>query len=386
MFGPDNDIRVRRRCRETSYLCNRPAVVVRKIIHIDMDAFYASIEQRDFPELRGRPVAVGHEGERGVVAAASYEARQYGVRSAMPLVRARRLCPGLVFVPARFDVYREASAAIMDVFFEYTDLVEPLSLDEAFLDVTANHFNNPSATLIAREIKQKIRERTRLTASAGVSVNKFLAKIASDYRKPDGLFVVEPSEVGEFVEGLPVEKFYGVGRVTAEKMHRMGIRTGRDLKQFSEAQLARVFGKAGHAYYRYSRGEDDRPVNPERIRKSLGAENTFDRDTGSAGDIRAELDLLGRKVWRRKTEQDFVGRTVTLKLKFADFRIITRSRTLAHPVESMEEMMAIAYDLLAQVPLEGEKIRLAGVTISNNDLTELEQAVQLRFNFPGESN
>lgn len=355
---------------------------VRKIIHIDMDAFYASIEQRDDPALRGRPVAVGHAGERGVVAAASYEARRYGVRSAMPSLRAARLCPALVFVPARFDVYRDVSATVMDVFFEYTDLVEPLSLDEAFLDVTHNHFDNPSATLIAREIKQKIFERTRLTASAGVSVNKFLAKIASDYRKPDGLFVIKPSQTEKFVEGLPVEKFYGVGKVTAEKMRRMGIRTGYDLKQFTKEQLVRVFGKAGHAYYHYSRGVDDRPVNPDRIRKSLGAENTFERDTFDPADIRSELAAMGDKVWSRASAKDFQGRTVTLKLKFSDFRIITRSKTLLTPVTGKSQMLDIAYSLLDQVPLDEKPVRLAGITISNNDLTELAEAVQLKFNFP----
>ncbi|MCD8071756.1 MAG: DNA polymerase IV [Alistipes sp.] len=348
-----------------------------------MDAFYASIEQRDNPALRGLPVAVGHEGERGVVAAASYEARRYGVRSAMPSVRAARLCPGLIFVPARFDVYHEVSSAIMDIFFEYTELVEPLSLDEAFLDVTVNHFDNPSATAIAKEIKEKIWRRTSLTASAGVSVNKFLAKIASDYRKPDGLFVVKPTAVEKFVEGLPVEKFYGVGRVTAEKMHRMGIRTGLDLKGFSREQLVGAFGKAGHAYYQYSRGVDDRPVNPERIRKSLGAENTFGRDTFDPGEIRAELEAMGKKVWRRKTEKDFTGRTVTLKLKFSDFRIITRSRTLPWPVASQGEMLSVAYSLLEGVDLSAMPVRLAGITLSNNDLSELHRAVQLQFDFPG---
>ncbi|MCC8035061.1 MAG: DNA polymerase IV [Rikenellaceae bacterium] len=356
---------------------------MRKIIHIDMDAFYASIEQRDNPALRGLPVAVGHEGERGVVAAASYEARRYGVRSAMPSVRAARLCPGLVFVPARFDTYREVSSSIMDIFFEYTELVEPLALDEAFLDVTVNHYDNPSATAIAKEIREKIHRRTHLTASAGVSVNKFLAKIASDYRKPDGLFVVKPSAVEKFVEGLPVEKFYGVGRVTAEKMHRMGIRTGYDLKQFSREQLVRVFGKAGHAYYLYSRGVDDRPVNPERIRKSLGAENTFEKDTSDPREIRAELEAMGKKVWSRKSEKDFTGRTVTLKLKFSDFRIITRSRTLPSPVASQAEMMSTAYSLLEQVDLTGLPVRLAGITISNNDLAEFQEAVQLKFDFTG---
>lgn len=247
----------------------------RKIIHIDMDAFYASVEQRDDPSLRGRPIAVGHDGPRGVVSTASYEARPYGVRSALPSVTARRLCPELIFVPARFDVYKAVSQQIRDIFREYTELVEPLSLDEAFLDVT----HERSATLVAREIKARIRRQTELTASAGVSVNKMLAKIASDYRKPDGLFTIAPSEVEAFVAALPVERFFGIGAVTAERMHRMGIHTGADLRQWDEAALVQRFGKAGHAYYGYARGVDEREVEPHRVRKSVGAETTFAEDT-----------------------------------------------------------------------------------------------------------
>ena len=247
----------------------------RKIIHIDMDAFYASVEQRDRPEYRGRPIAVGYDGPRGVVATASYEARPYGVHSALSSVLAKRLCPELIFVPARFDVYKAVSRQIRAIFGEYTELVEPLSLDEAFLDVS--HVR--SATLVAREIKARILAETGLTASAGISVNKMLAKIASDYRKPDGLFTIPPERIEEFVAGLPVERFFGIGEVTAEKMHRLGIRTGADLRLWNEAALVQQFGKAGHSYYGYARGIDEREVTPNRVRKSLGAETTFAEDT-----------------------------------------------------------------------------------------------------------
>ena len=243
-----------------------------------MDAFYASIEQRDHPEYRGKPLAVGNAAERGVVAAASYEARKFGVRSAMPSLTALSKCPQIIFVPARFDVYREVSMQIRDIFLEYTDLVEPLSLDEAYLDVTVNKPGVLSATIIAQEIKEKIRGITGLTASAGVSVNKFLAKIASDWKKPDGLFVILPEEAESFVQELKIEQFWGVGRVTAARMHELGIHTGRDLKRFDEASLVRFFGKAGHIYYQNARGIDDREVVPDRIRKSLGAEETFMTD------------------------------------------------------------------------------------------------------------
>ena len=259
----------------------------RKIIHIDMDAFYASVEQRDDPSLRGRPIAVGHDGPRGVVSTASYEARPYGVRSALPSVTARRLCPELIFVPARFDVYKAVSQQVRDIFREYTELVEPLSLDEAFLDVT----HERSATLVAREIKARIRRETGLTASAGVSVNKMLAKIASDYRKPDGLFTIAPEQVSGFVAGLPVERFFGIGEVTARKMHALGIRTGADLGLWDEAALVHHFGKAGHAYYGYARGVDEREVEPHRVRKSVGAETTFAEDTDDRTRLSMELAL-----------------------------------------------------------------------------------------------
>jgi len=310
----------------------------RKIIHIDMDAFYASVEQRDDPSLRGRPIAVGHDGPRGVVSTASYEARPYGVRSALPSVTARRLCPELIFVPARFDVYKAVSQQIRDIFREYTELVEPLSLDEAFLDVT----HERSATLVAREIKARIRRRTELTASAGVSVNKMLAKIASDYRKPDGLFTIAPSEVEAFVAALPVERFFGIGAVTAERMHRMGIHTGADLRQWDEAALMQRFGKAGHAYYGYARGVDEREVEPHRVRKSVGAETTFAEDTDDRVRLSMELAAVREEVWNRIQRHEFRGKTVVLKLKYDDFRQITRSKTLFTPIDSDEALCRVS--------------------------------------------
>ena len=306
----------------------------RKIIHIDMDAFYASVEQRDRPEYRGRPIAVGYDGPRGVVATASYEARPYGVHSAHSSVLAKRLCPELIFVPARFDVYKAVSRQIRAIFGEYTELVEPLSLDEAFLDVS--HVR--SATLVAREIKARILAETGLTASAGISVNKMLAKIASDYRKPDGLFTIPPERIEEFVAGLPVERFFGIGEVTAEKMHRLGIRTGADLRLWNEAALVQQFGKAGHSYYGYARGIDEREVTPNRVRKSLGAETTFAEDTDDRERLRLELSAVREEVWNRVMRHEFRGKTVVLKLKFDNFRQITRSKTLFTPVDSAETL------------------------------------------------
>lgn len=348
----------------------------RKIIHIDMDAFYASIEQRDNPALRGRPVAVGYDGPRGVVATASYEARPYGVHSALSSVVARRLCPGLIFVPARFEIYKAVSQQIRSVFREYTERVEPLSLDEAFLDVT--HLR--SATLAAREIKARIRAETGLTASAGVSVNKMLAKIASDYRKPDGLFTIAPAEVETFVAGLPVERFFGIGEVTAERMHRLGIRTGADLRTWDEASLVRHFGKAGHAYYGYARGIDERPVTPDRIRKSLGAETTFAEDTDDRERLSMELEGVREEVWNRLQRHEFKGKTIVLKLKFGDFRQITRSRTLLSPVDSPETLRRISEELLAAVDFRGRKIRLIGLTVGNSP-EACTDCIQLRFDF-----
>ncbi len=357
---------------------------MRKIIHIDMDAFFASVEQRDHPEYRGKPLAVGYPGERGVVAAASYEARRYGIHSAMPSKTALNRCPWLIFAPARFEVYKEVSQQIRDIFYSYTDLVEPLSLDEAYLDVTVNHINMPSATIIARQIKERIREQTGLTASAGVSVNKFLAKIASDYRKPDGLFVITDKEAEAFVEELRVEQFWGVGKATADKMHRLGIRTGADLKARSEAYLVSNFGKAGHIFYHFARGVDERRVEPNRIRKSIGAENTYMHDIDDRQELLARLREVADEVWRRASKREFYGRTVTLKVKYEDFEQITRSRTLPGFVNDFDLFWRTAQELLAGVDRGGKKIRLMGLSVSNAEEIERPDVYQLEFDFPGE--
>lgn len=345
-----------------------------------MDAFYASIEQRDNPEFRGKPLAVGYSGPRGVVAAASYEARKFGVRSAMPSQTALKKCPFLIFTPARFDVYESVSEQIHAVFHEYTDLVEPLSLDEAFLDVTVNKKNMPSATLIAQEIKNRIKELTGLTASAGISFNKFLAKIASDYNKPNGLFTVRPNEAESFVEQLKVERFFGVGKVTAAKMHAMGIYTGADLKKFSEEELYNHFGKAGYSYYLYARGIDNREVEPERIRKSLGAENTFLEDIGDVERLRKELNEIRKTVWERVLESEFYGKTVTLKAKYIDFQQITRSLTVPYLITDLNTLTELSEELLQLVDLSEKKIRLLGLTISNTG-TENSKYIQLKIPF-----
>ncbi|MDP4240227.1 MAG: DNA polymerase IV [Bacteroidota bacterium] len=337
---------------------------MRKIIHIDMDAFFASIEQRDHADYRGKPLAVGYPGARGVVAAASYEARVYGVRSAMASKIALRKCPHLIFVQPRFDVYKSVSRQIMEIFHEYTDLVEPLSLDEAFLDVTENHKQIASATQIAREIKQKILDTVGLTASAGVSFNKFLAKIASDYKKPNGLFVVKPEDAERFVETLVVEQFYGVGKVTAERMHRLGIKTGADLKQWSEQGLVSNFGKAGHIYYQNARAIDDRPVEWRRIRKSVSSETTFESDIDTYDDLLPELGKVSREVIEYIHKKNFKGRTVNLKIKYADFKVISRSKTFPAPVTDYEALYKAGSELLKQVDLS-HKVRLIGVGIKN---------------------
>lgn len=353
---------------------------MRKIIHVDMDAFYASIEQRDNPALRGRPLAVGRAEGRGVVAAASYEARTWGVRSAMPSKTALLRCPQLIFTPARFDVYREVSGQIRRIFLAFTDLVEPLSLDEAYLDVTENRCGVASATRIAREIKRRILARTGLTASAGVSVNKFLAKIASDMDKPDGLFVVPPEEVERFVEALEIERFWGVGKVTAERMHGLGIHTGADLKRFGEDELVRIFGKAGHAYYQNARGIDERPVIPDRPRKSLGAETTFSTDIGDPQQLLAIVEEIGGEVWERLRKHGAFGRTVTLKAKYADFEERSKRRTFLHPVRDRGTLLRTARELLAQIDMEHGKIRLLGVTVSSlEDADEPYRQTEIDF-------
>lgn len=337
----------------------------RKIIHIDMDAFYASVEQRDHPELRGRPVAVGHDEERSVVAAASYEARRFGVRSAMPSQKARRLCPQLVFVPGRMDVYRAVSAQIHAVFHEYTDLVEPISLDEAFLDVTENKPGIGLAVDIAREIKQKIRERLHLVASAGVSYNKFLAKIASDYRKPDGLCTIHPAQALEFIGRLPVEDFWGVGPATAGKMHAMGIYNGIQLRACPLQQLTRAFGKAGAVYHDFAMGIDPRPVEAERVRKSIGCEHTLEKDITAQSSVVIELYHVAVELVERLRRNGFRGNTLTLKVKFHDFVQVTRSSTQAQELATLDAILPLSKELLRQVDYACHPIRLIGLSVSN---------------------
>ncbi|MBD0259662.1 MAG: DNA polymerase IV [Cytophagales bacterium] len=341
-----------------------PVPAVRKIIHIDMDAFYASVEQRDNPALRGKPLAVGGSRERGVVAAASYEARTFGVRSAMSSRKAYQLCPGLLFVKPRFEVYKAVSRQIRDIFLQYTDLVEPLSLDEAYLDVTANKPNLASARQIAERIKAQIRAETGLTASAGVAINKFIAKMASDYRKPDGLTVVTPAQAEAFVAALPIDKFYGVGKVTAAKMHGLGIHSGADLREWAEPELVRLFGKAGHFYFHIARGIDLRPVEPDRIRKSVGAETTFDTDLTDPDDVREALGAIAQDVFARLERQGNFGRTLTLKVKFNDFTQITRSRTVTFLLNSLSSLQDLSGHLTAEVDWS-KPVRLLGLSVSS---------------------
>jgi len=337
---------------------------VRKIIHIDMDAFYASVEQRDNPELRGKPVAVGGSAERGVVAAASYEARKFGVRSAMPSVTAKRQCPDLIFVRPRFEVYKAISRQIRDIFAEHTPITEPLSLDEAYLDVTENLQGIPLARDIALRIREKIKAETGLNASAGISYNKFLAKLASDHRKPNGQFVIAPEMGPAFVETLPVGKFHGIGPATAAKMNSLGLFTGLDIRNQTLEFMNANFGKSGAYYYWISRGVDERPVRANRIRKSIGAENTFSTDLAEYDALAAELRPLVDKVWRHCEATGNRGRTVTLKIKFADFEIITRSRSVAAPVRGRDDLERLARGLLeAGMPL-GKRVRLLGVSLS----------------------
>ena len=346
-----------------------PAPEPRKIIHIDMDAFFASVEQRDFPELRGKPVAVGGSAARGVVAAASYEARVFGVRSAMPSVTAARLCPDLIFVRHRFDVYKQVSQQIRDIFLDYTPLVEPLSLDEAYLDVT-DYLDGRTATKIASQIRARIRKTTGLTASAGVSYNKFLAKLASDQNKPDGLCVITPEQGPGFVLSLPVGKFHGVGPATAAKMQAMGIATGADLHAQDLDFLLRRFGKSGRYYWNIARGIDHRRVSPDRIRKSVGAENTYSADIMALDAAQEALEPLAAKVWSAVARHDLRGRTVTLKVKFSDFQQITRARSLGHAVASQDELLSIARDLAAGVLPDPRGARLLGVTLSGFEVPD----------------
>lgn len=337
----------------------------RKIIHVDMDAFFASIEQRDNPAYRQKPIAVGGRGPRGVVAAASYEARKFGVHSAMPSVIARRKCPEILFVAPRFDVYKTVSAQIMQIFGEYTDLVEPLSLDEAYLDVTENKRGLRSATEIAKEIKARIRRSTGLTASAGISVNKFVAKVASGMHKPDGLTVIPPKMVTEFVQTLPIEEFYGVGKVTAAKMKSLGIRTGKDLLAFSQAALVHQFGKTGLYFYNVARGIDERPVEPEQLRKSLGVERTFEEDLSQPKELNRQLEVLAKDLAEQLHKRGLSGKRITLKIKYHDFDLRTRCRSFPDFKSDWLEIYEISKNLLRVPDLPRKPIRLLGISLSN---------------------
>ncbi len=362
---------------------------VRKIIHVDMDAFFASIEQRDRPELRGKPVIVGGAAERrGVVSTCSYEARAFGVHSAMPTARALRLCPQGIFLDGDMRKYQAVSAEIRAIFHEYTELVEPMSIDEAFLDVTENRRGFTSATRLARELLRDIFRRTGLTASAGVSCNKFLAKVASGLRKPAGLSVIPPEQVETFLEALPIEKFYGIGRVTAGRLRRMNIRTGRDLKQLDLAILTANFGKSGAFYYRIVRGIDDRPVEVTDERKSVGRETTFAEDVSDPRRLRIVLRSLARKVASRLARHHLAGRTVTLKVRYDDFQTVTRAASFHHFLDNGEAIGEIAVGLLPRTEADRRPVRLIGVTVSNFPTEEeLTRPVQLEFDFgPGYDN
>ncbi|MGK0385564.1 MAG: DNA polymerase-4 [Patiriisocius sp.] len=365
------------------------SIPMRKIIHVDMDAFYASVAQLDDPSLLGKAIAVGGSGRRGVISAASYEARKFGVRSAMAGALAIKLCPHLIFVTSDFDRYREISEKVRKVFFEYTDLVEPLSLDEAYLDVTQNKKGNPSATLIAQEIRAKIKEHTGLNASAGISINKFVAKVASDYNKPNGQKTVPPEEVLDFVERLDIKKFYGVGKVMKEKMYRFGIYTGQDLKAKSLEFLEENFGKSGPYYYRIVRGIHHSKVSPERTRKSLAAERTFSENISSELYMLERLEHIAEEVERRLKKSKVAGKTITLKIKYSDFTLQTRSKTLPLYIVSKELLMEHVTELLYQEKMKNS-VRLLGISMSNlnnekkervNISEEKKYDVQMKFEF-----
>lgn len=353
----------------------------RKIIHIDMDAFFASVEQLDNEYLKGKPVAVGGDRERGVVAAASYEARKFGVHSAMPSVIAARKCPDLIFVKPRFDRYKEISKKVMEIFREYTDLVEPLSLDEAYLDVTENKMGIEKATQIAMEIRAKIKEQLGLTASAGVSFNKFLAKTASDMKKPNGLTIVTPEDAQAIIDELPIEKFHGIGKVTADKMRAHRIFNGADLKKYSEIDLSKLFGKSGRHYYRIVRGESSDVVKANRVRKSVGVERTFEEDTSNQMELIKAMNALCEKLYERMEKIGLKGKTITVKLKQHDFEIHTRSKTVNHFIGELSEIRSLAEDLFLD-PVPTESLRLIGVSISNLNVDyhqSVYQQLELEF-------
>ena len=353
----------------------------RKIIHIDMDAFYASVEQMDNPELKGLPIAVGGGAERGVVAAASYEAREFNVKSALSGKIAKERCPELIFVKPRFDRYKELSLQIRSIFYEFTDLVEPLSLDEAFLDVTENKVNNPSATLVAQEIRNLIYTRIGLRASAGISVNKFLAKIASDINKPNGQKTIRPEEALAFLEDLPVKRFFGVGKVTAEKMHKLGLIKGSDIKSRSLQNLIFNFGKVGKQYYKIVRGEAISQVNPNRLRKSVAVENTFRHDLTSEAEILEEMEVIAKNLERRMHASGLKGRTITVKIKYEDFSVYTRSRSFSQYLDHYEDFFPTVVELIRQKELL-LPVRLLGISFKNLDnQSDQEISKQLKLNY-----
>ncbi|MBN8640781.1 MAG: DNA polymerase IV [Flavobacteriales bacterium] len=356
-------------------------IKLRKIIHVDMDAFYASVEQMDHPELKGKPIAVGGSEVRGVVSAASYEARKFGVRSAVSGVQAKKMCPDLIFVRPRFDRYKEISKKIRKIFHDYTDLVEPLSLDEAYLDVTQNKKGNPSASLIAQEIRQRIFEEVGLTASAGISINKFVAKVASDYNKPNGQKTVNPDEVEEFLENLDVKKFYGIGKVTTEKMYQLGIFTGKDLKSKTKEYLEEHFGKSGGFYYYIVRGIHNSEVKPNRTTKSVAAEHTFNENLTSEIFMEKKLERIAEELEKRLKRYSISGKTVTLKIKYSDFTQQTRSKTLPYFISDKGLLFETAKELLYQERLK-DSVRLLGISLNNLN-TEVKKTVvvQLKFDF-----
>lgn len=359
----------------------QPETKQRKIIHIDMDAFYASVEQMDYPELKGKPIAVGGSEIRGVVSAASYEARKYGVRSAISGIKAKKLCPNLIFVKPRFERYAEISKKIRKIFYEYTDLVEPLSLDEAYLDVTQNKKGNPSATLLAQEIRNRIFQEVGITASAGISINKFVAKVASDYNKPNGQKTVNPDEVETFLENLDIKKFYGIGKVTAQKMYQLGIFTGKDLKSKTATFLEENFSKSGLSYYYIVRGIHNSEVKPNRITKSVAAEHTFIENLTSEIFMEKKLQRIAAELENRLKKHNISGKTVTLKIKYSNFTTQTRSKTLPYFIADKGLILETATELLYQERLK-ESVRLLGISLNNLN-TEVKKtvAVQLRFEF-----
>lgn len=345
-----------------------------------MDAFFASVEQRDDPNLKGKPVAVGGSRARGVVAAASYEAREFGVRSAMPASIAARKCPDLIFVPPRFDVYKEVSQQIRAIFHEYTDLVEPLSLDEAFLDVTENKRQMEKATDIAREIRQRILDETGLNASAGISVNKFIAKVASDINKPNGQKLIHPTQIDDFTAKLEIKRFFGIGKVTAEKLNGMGIHTGLDLRKYTRPELVQMFGKSGSYYYQICRGEDERPVRPDRIRKSVGAERTFSVDIAELNEQLSALRDIADEVGKRMKQGAYRGKTITVKLRYSDFTTHTRSHSIDHFTDNADAIYTEAAELLEGHPRE-QALRLLGIAINNLDTERRSKNGQLTLDF-----